>query len=235
MGTRLTSQEYMIRLYQVSKRFINNVVALRQLTANIEQGEWVFLSGPSGAGKTTLMNIIFGMMRPTEGQVEVGGVDLTRASQTQLRLLRRNVGFVFQNARLLEHATVFENVALPLQIRGFSDDMMQKLVLGTLEQLGLDGFADAPAKILSGGEKQKVALARAIVTKPPLILADEPTGNLDAQSGQLIMDLFRKIHHQGTTIVLATHDENWLKKYAKRVISLNRGQLERDSQHGLRI
>ena len=225
----------MIRLYQVSKRFINNVVALRQISASIERGEWIFLSGPSGAGKTTLMNIIFGMILPTEGQVEVGGLDLTRASETQLRLYRRNIGFVFQNARLLEHATVFENVALPLQVRGFSDDMMDKLVFGTLEQLGLESFAEVPTKILSGGEKQKVALARAMVTKPSLILADEPTGNLDAQSGQLIMDLFRKIHQQGATIILATHDENWLKRYAKRVISLNRGQLEKDSQHGLRV
>lgn len=225
----------MIKLSQVTKQFKRGVTALGPLTTTIERGEWVFVTGPSGAGKTTLMHIIFGVISPSFGHVEVGGLELTSASDAQLRLFRRTVGFVFQNARLLEEATVFENVSLPLQIRGFSDPMIEKLVYTTLEQLELASLAQERARELSGGEKQKVALARAVVTKPELLLADEPTGNLDQQSGALIMELFRRAHVQGTTLLMATHDENWLMRYPKRTLVLSKGVLNKDSHHGLRI
>ncbi len=198
------------------------------MSFTIDRGEWVFITGPSGAGKSTLLNLIFGILEPTAGDITVAGVHIAHAADRELRRYRRHLGFVFQNARLLDHLSVFENIAFPLHIRGFSDAIVEKLVYNALEPLNMTNLAEAPASTLSGGEKQKVAFARAYVTKPPIVLADEPTGNLDAESGQVIMELFRKIHMQGTTVMLATHDESWIRRYPQRRIILNRGYLTKD-------
>jgi cell division transport system ATP-binding protein len=216
----------MIQLDQVTKRFKQETLALENLTLTVEKGEWVFLTGPSGAGKTTLMNLIFGTLRPSSGHIEVFGLDLNTASSSECQTHRRNIGFVFQNARLLPHLSVFENVAMPLHIRGFSDHMIEKMVFKSLDQLGMTDRVASHANVLSGGEKQKVALARAIVAQPGLVLADEPTGNLDSESGLHIMELFNHIHRQGTTILLATHDENWVNQYSGRVLRLKSGKME---------
>ena len=151
---------------------------------------------------------------------------------TRGKLRNRYIGFVYQFHHLLPEFTARENVAMPLHIRGFSDPMIEKLVYNTLEQLNLVDFAEACVNTLSGGEKQKVAFARAYVTKPSLVLADEPTGNLDSRSGTLMMELFRRIHMQGTTLLIATHNESWLRRYPKRVLVLDKGRLIKDQPYG---
>lgn len=225
----------MINLENVSKKFYDRVTAISSISFNVERGEWVFVTGPSGAGKTTLLNLVFGTLEPSAGNIVVAGIDLSRARDAALRQYRRQVGFVFQNSRLLDHLTVFENVAIPVQVRGFSDTLVEKLVVHTLEQVGMAELADARAGTLSGGEKQKIAFARAFVTKPPIVLADEPTGNLDAKSGALIMDMFRKIHMQGTTILLATHEEMWVRRFPGRRLALDRGVVVEDRVYGARV
>jgi cell division transport system ATP-binding protein len=222
----------MIHVHHITKKFHQRTLALDQVSFSVDRGEWVFITGPSGAGKTTLLNMIFGTGKPTAGTVQLAGVDLSQASDAALRQLRQQVGFVFQNAKLVEDMTVYENVAMPLYIRGFSDSVIEKLVMNTLDQLDLSDWAGAPVETLSGGEKQKVAFARAYVTKPAIVLADEPTGNLDTKSGSVVMELFRRIHLQGTTLLLATHDDLWLRKYTKRCLHFQKGRLLRDEIFG---
>jgi len=214
----------MIQLFRMSKSF-GPSIALQDLTMRIEKGEFVFVSGPSGAGKTTLLRLIFGTEEPTSGHILINGINLSRISRSKMGLLRRSVGFVFQDFKLLPAKTVFENVALALQVIGYSRAFVRKRTHQCLRLVGLAEKEKAFPLQLSGGEQQRVAIARAIVKNPLILLADEPTGNLDPDLTAYIMELFKMINAKGTTVVFATHDRGLLQKNSRRTILLNRGRI----------
>lgn len=215
----------MIELSHVYKVYQNTRHALRDLTFTIEKGEFVFLTGPSGAGKTTLFRMISAFDRVTSGEIQVAGFDLNRLSGAELNQFRRRVGMVFQDYRLLNDRSLFENVALPLQIRNERPQILRKKVEEVLKQVGLWDKADEYPFYLSGGEQQRTAIARAIVHQPPVLIADEPTGNLDPQLAEEIMDLFERVCAQGTTVLIATHDHAMVKRRNKKALHLVAGQL----------
>jgi len=214
----------MIQLYRLFRNF-GPKVALNNLNFRVRKGEFVFVTGPSGAGKTTLLRLIFGAEKPTSGQILINGINLSRISRPKLDLLRRNVGFVFQDFKLLPKRTVFENVALALEVTGEPPSFIQKKTHQTLRLVGLADKEKAFPLQISGGEQQRVAIARAIVRDPLLLLADEPTGNLDPELTKDIMVLFRSIHMRGTTVIVATHSRELLEDTAQRTIFLNRGRI----------
>jgi cell division transport system ATP-binding protein len=201
-------------------------VALQDLNLNIDKGEFVFITGPSGAGKTTLLRLIFGAERPTSGQILVNGVNLSRVTGNRLALLRREIGFVFQDFKLIAAKTVHQNVALALEVAGEGGAFTRKRANQALRAVGLAGKGRAFPLQLSGGEQQRVAIARALVKNPLILLADEPTGNLDPDLTEEIMVLFRNIHLRGTTVVIATHSRGILQGGEKRVISLDHGRVK---------
>jgi len=211
-------------MFHVRKTFGGNV-ALRDINLHIKKGEFAFVTGPSGAGKTTLLRLIFGAERPTSGHILIDGINLSRISRKRLDLLRRRIGFVFQDFKLLPHKTVFDNVALSLEVMGERQTFIRKRTHQTLRSLGLAKKETAYPLQLSGGEQQRVAIARAIVKNPVLLLADEPTGNLDPDLTKEIMLLFRTIHMKGTTVVIATHSRELLDRTAQRKIVLYRGEI----------
>jgi cell division transport system ATP-binding protein len=200
-------------------------VALNDLNFRIRKGEFVFVTGPSGAGKTTLLRLFFGAEKPTSGHILINGINLNRIGRSKLDLLRRNIGFVFQDFKLLPKKTVFENVALALEISGERPTFIRKKTHQTLKLVGLDEKEKAYPLQISGGEQQRVAIARAIVRDPLILLADEPTGNLDPELTKDIMILFRSIHMRGTTVVVATHSRELLEDTAQRTIFLRRGRI----------
>jgi len=214
----------MIRIYRLFRNF-GPKVALNNLNFRVRKGEFVFVTGPSGAGKTTLLRLIFGAEKPTSGQILINGINLNRISRPKLDLLRRNVGFVFQDFKLLPKRTVFENVALALEVTGEPPSFIQKKTHQTLRLVGLADKEKAFPLQISGGEQQRVAIARAIVRDPLILLADEPTGNLDPELTKDIMVLFRSIHMRGTTVIVATHSRELLEDTAQRTIFLNRGRI----------
>jgi cell division transport system ATP-binding protein len=214
----------MIQIYRLFRNF-GPKVALNNLNFRVRKGEFVFVTGPSGAGKTTLLRLIFGAEKPTSGQILINGINLSRISRPKLDLLRRNVGFVFQDFKLLPKRTVFENVALALEVTGEPPSFIQKKTHQTLRLVGLADKEKAFPLQISGGEQQRVAIARAIVRDPLLLLADEPTGNLDPELTKDIMVLFRSIHMRGTTVIVATHSRELLEDTAQRTIFLNRGKI----------
>lgn len=214
----------MVQLFHVSKSF-GPVAALRDVSFRIREGEFTFLTGPSGAGKTTLLRLIFGSERPTSGHILIKGINLERISRLKLALLRREIGFVFQDFKLLPAKTVFDNVALALEVTGERYKIIRKKTHQTLRLVGLSDKEQAFPLQLSGGEQQRVAIARAIVKDPLLLLADEPTGNLDSDITKEIMVLFRKIHLKGTSVLIATHSREILEYTAQRTIFLNQGRL----------
>ncbi|MDY6973262.1 MAG: cell division ATP-binding protein FtsE [Thermodesulfobacteriota bacterium] len=214
----------MIQLYRLSKKF-GSKIALDDMNLRIRKGEFVFVTGPSGAGKTTLLRLIFGAEKPASGHILINGINLNRISRSKLDLLRRKIGFVFQDFKLLPKKSVFENVALALEVTGESPTLIRKKTHQTLRLVGLAEKEKVHPLQLSGGEQQRVAIARAIVKEPLLILADEPTGNLDPDLTKDIMVLFRSIHIKGTTIVVATHSRELLEDTAQRVIFLNQGRI----------
>lgn len=217
----------MIRFDGVSKRY-GGQDALARVDLEVAQGEMVFLTGHSGAGKSTLMKLIMLMERPSQGQVFVGGRNLNRLSRSQIPYYRRKVGVVFQNHQLLFDRNVFENVALPLQIAGYQPAEVGRRVRAALDKVGLLGKERQNPVTLSGGEQQRVGIARAVVNKPPLLLADEPTGNLDPELSADIMTLFRQFNDVGVTIMIASHDIDLLKRMGKRVLGLSQGQVVHD-------
>lgn len=218
----------MIRFDNVSKGYANGFEALRQVTFEIEPGEMVFLTGHSGAGKSTLMKLIMLMERPSKGQIFVGNRDLSRLPAGQIPYYRRNVGVVFQNHQLLFDRSVFDNVALPLQIAGSPPDEIGRRIRAALDKVGLLDKERQTPIALSGGEQQRVGIARAVVNKPALLLADEPTGNLDPELSAEIMTLFRQFNEVGVTVMIASHDLNLLKQMNKRVLGLAEGQVVHD-------
>jgi len=199
-------------------------VALKDIDLRIRTGEFVFVTGPSGAGKTTLLRLIFGAEPPTEGQILINGINLSRISGTKLHLLRRKIGFVFQDFKLLSRRTVFQNVALALEVTGEKGSVVRKKTHQMLRAVALAPKEEAYPIELSGGEQQRVAIARAMINDPLILLADEPTGNLDPEITREIMVLFRSINLRGTTVVIATHSRELLRNTDQRIILLHRGK-----------
>jgi cell division transport system ATP-binding protein len=218
----------MIQLFHLSKKFGPNI-ALNNIDLKIGKGDFVFITGPSGAGKTTLLRLIFGAEKPATGYVLINAVNLNRISRPKLDLLRRKIGFVFQDFKLLPNKTVFENVAIALEVTGLRPKIVKKKTHQTLRLVGLGEKERAYPPSLSGGEQQRVAIARAIVKDPLILLADEPTGNLDPDLTREIMALFKGIHQRGTTVVIATHSRELLDDAECRIIALNRGQISGDA------
>jgi cell division transport system ATP-binding protein len=216
----------MIKFFHVCKNFGSDKPALMDVSLTIERGEFVFITGPSGAGKTTLLKIILCAEAPTSGNVLVNGRNLNRIKDKELSLLRRRTGMVFQDFKLLSRRTVFENVALALEIMGAPVSTIRKRVHQALKYLDLGGKEGYYPPQLSGGEQQRVAIARAIINSPLILLADEPTGNLDQNLTIEIMALLKQIHIRGTTVIVATHNQALLKGTRRRVITLNKGRVE---------
>ncbi|MFC1868199.1 cell division ATP-binding protein FtsE [Thermodesulfobacteriota bacterium] len=214
----------MIQIYRVSKSFGTNI-ALADLGLRLRKGEFVFITGPSGAGKTTLLRLIFGVEIPTSGQILINGINLTRISGPKLDMLRRKIGFVFQDFKLLNNKTVYNNVALALEVTGERPAVIRKKTHQALRAVGLAEKEKAFPLQLSGGEQQRVAIARAIINDPMILIADEPTGNLDPEITKEIMVLFRSINLRGTTLVIATHSKELLKDTDQKVIVLNKGKI----------
>lgn len=214
----------MIQLFGISKHFGGNS-ALDDISLKIRKGEYVFLTGPSGAGKTTLLRIIFGAEKPTNGQILINGINLNRIGRMKLDLLRRGIGFVFQDFKLLSRQTVFQNVAIALEVTGERPAIVRKKTHQALRAVGLSKKEQAYPLQLSGGEQQRVAIARAVARTPLILLADEPTGNLDPDITKDIMVLFRSINLRGTTLLIATHSKELLEDTDQRIVLLNEGRL----------
>ena len=223
----------MIRIKQASKIYPTGVKALVGLNLEVHAGEFVFLVGPSGSGKSTLLKLLYRSEIPTAGQVLIGGVDLGRLPSRQLPSLRQRIGVVFQDYKLLPQRTVFENVAFALKILGTSRVELQKRVRSSLDLVGLRDYQDAMPHQLSGGQQQRVCLARAIVNTPPLLLADEPTGNLDPETSWEIMRLLTKINMHGTTVVVATHNKLVVDNMRRRVVTMENGRMVLDQAKGV--
>ncbi len=218
----------MIKFQQVSKTYPGGHKALEKVSFHLEPGELAFLTGHSGAGKSTLLKLISVMERPSAGQVLINGIDLNRITQRQIPFVRRDIGIIFQNHRLLERYTVFDNVALPLVIEGMHRGQLAKRVNGALDKVGLLDKARCYPATLSGGEQQRVGIARAIVNSPPLLLADEPTGNLDPELSMEILSLFEEFNRHGTSVLIATHDLGLIARMKYRSLTLKSGRLIND-------
>jgi cell division transport system ATP-binding protein len=214
----------MIQIYNVSKSFGTNI-ALTDIALKIHKGDFVFITGPSGAGKTTLLRLIFGAERPTSGQILINGINLTRIRRHNLDLLRRKIGFVFQDFKLLNKRTVFQNVALALEVTGERPNIIRKKTNQALKAVGLREKEKFFPLQLSGGEQQRVAIARAIINDPLILIADEPTGNLDPAITRDIMVLFRSFNLRGTTLVIATHSRELLEDTDLKIVELNNGRI----------
>jgi len=214
----------MIHFHDVSKHY-DNQTALRKITFSIEKGEMVFITGLSGSGKSTLLKLIYLAEKPDEGNISVAGMEINKLKESSIPLLRRHIGVVFQEFRLLDNRDVFENVALALRIRGVNDKELKTRVFDSLKIVNLRHRSDSYPHALSGGEQQRVAIARAIVADPTIILADEPTGNVDPDTSAGIIRTFKDINAKGATILIATHDRALFKNTGRRVLKLDSGNL----------
>jgi cell division transport system ATP-binding protein len=222
----------MIVFEAVTKIYDPHVVALREASFVIEKGEFVFLVGPSGSGKSTIMRLLLKELEPTNGRIIVGGRELARLTNSKVPMLRRNIGCVFQDFKLLPNRTASENVAYALKVQGESKRDIRAKVPEVLALVGLSGKTNSLPDELSGGEQQRVSIARAFVNHPPLLICDEPTGNLDPDTSVGIMQLLYRINRTGTTVVMATHDREMVDKMRKRVIALDNGTVIRDERRG---
>lgn len=222
----------MIHFKHVTKLYPPNVVALESVNLLIQPGEFVSVVGQSGTGKTTLAKLIFAEERPTKGKIEIGGWDITNITSSEIPLLRRQMGVVFQDFKLLPKKTVYENVAFALQVSGTAPVRIREVVPRVLTIVNLGDKTNRFPHQLSGGEQQRVAIARALVHQPKVLLADEPTGNLDTINTRDIMDLLKKINEFGTTVVLVTHDREVVNRLRKRVITLQEGKIVSDVEEG---
>lgn len=222
----------MIQFCNVTKVYDNGTTALNNINLKIEKGDFLFLVGPSGAGKSTLLSLLFREELPTKGQIFIGGKNIVRVKRRELPYIRRNMGIVFQDFRLLPDRTVFENVAFTLEVLQYKRRDIMRLVPPVLEQVGIAHRAKNFPKQLSGGEQQRTAIARAIINNPPILVADEPTGNLDPKTSIEIMKLLEDINYRGTTMLVATHDRDIVDSMHKRVVALENGKLARDEREG---
>ncbi len=226
----------MIQLHTVSLAYQQDASALHNINLHIGKGEFVFLTGPSGAGKTTLLRLLYGALVPNSGQVLIDGQNITRLTPSQLPLLRRSIGVVFQDFKLLHNRTVFENVAITLEVLGWGRADIGKKTMHILKQMGIEAKYNLTTQRLSGGEQQRVALARALVNDPKILLADEPTGNLDDANKNQILNIFKEANIRGTTVVVATHDRRLIDQSHKRLITLSKGeiveQVEKETARG---
>jgi len=214
----------MIEVYHVSKSFQGRQ-ALQDINLKIDKGEFVYLTGASGAGKTTLLRLIFRAETPDEGHVLVNNQNLTELKESAVPYLRRSMGIIFQDFRLLPRKTVFENVAITLKVVGLSEGLLRGKVFAALRLVGLEGFQKALPSTLSAGEQQRVCLARAIVNDPLILLADEPTSNLDAALSAEILDLLKAVNLRGTTVIVATHNANLIGRQRRRMVVLHQGRV----------
>ncbi|MBI3777988.1 MAG: cell division ATP-binding protein FtsE [Gammaproteobacteria bacterium] len=219
----------MIQFTHVFKRYPGGFDALRNVNLQIQAGEMVFITGHSGAGKSTLLKLITAIERPTRGEAVVNGKNLLRLPRRRIPYFRREIGVVFQDHKLLFDRTVYDNVALPLIVTGADPHDIPRRVRAALEMVGLLSKEKMYPITLSGGEQQRVGIARAVVNKPPLLLADEPTGNLDSKLSDEILDLFLDFHHHGVTVLIATHDGHLINRARQRVIELKQAELVSDS------
>ena len=215
----------MIHFHNVTKIYRGGVEALRDVSTQIASGEMVFLTGHSGAGKSTVLRLTSLMERCSRGHIVIGGHNLARIAARKVPFFRRHIGVVFQDHRLLRDRTVFDNVALPLVVAGYTHLEIARRVRAALDKVGLLGKERQFPILLSGGEQQRVGIARAVVHKPPVLLADEPTGNLDPELSREIMSLFGQFNQVGVTVLVATHDVELLRHFGYRVLALNRGEL----------
>jgi cell division transport system ATP-binding protein len=218
----------MIQMFHIYKYYGRTQPALEDINLKIDKGDFIFLVGASGAGKTSLLKLIFCEERSDEGQILIGGKNISRLKEREIPFIRRKMGFIFQDYKLIQRKTVFENVALPMEILGTPRIEIRKRVREVLKQVRIEHRHEQRPPFLSGGEKQRVAIARALVNRPRLLLADEPTGNLDDELSNDIVDLLKSIHTTGTTIIVATHDRRLLSKAAKRVLVLDKGKVAFD-------
>lgn len=223
----------MIRLKNVSMSYDGDKPALVDVTLSVAKGEFVFIVGPSGSGKSTLIRLLLREVLPTKGEIYVAGLDVRRLRKWKVPLLRRNIGCVFQDFKLLPNKTAFENVAFALEVIGRPHRVINQVVPEVLTLVGLEDKLNSYPDELSGGEQQRVSIARAFANKPPILLADEPTGNLDPNTSMGIMTLLNRINRSGTTVVVATHDREMVDTMRKRVVALEDGRIVRDQQKGV--
>lgn len=221
----------MIQLRAVTKRYKNNY-ALKNINLDIMSGEFVFLTGSSGAGKSTLMKLLYREEVPTSGTVMIGATNVAALTDDEVPKLRRCMGIVFQDYKLLQNQTVFDNVSYVIRTLGMSSREIEARTMGALKVVGLAGKIHAKPSELSGGEQQRVSIARAIVNGPPLLIADEPTGNLDPKNSLEIIQILEQINQKGITILISTHDQEIVNYFRKRVITMDQGQIVRDRQAG---
>ncbi len=218
----------MIQVYNVCKAYGKDSAALQDLNLKISKGEFVYISGPSGAGKSTLLKMLYAAEKPSRGQILINGQNVTRMGVRKIPHLRRNIGVIFQDFKLLNSRTVFENVAFPLEIIGKKRFEVSKKVYQTLKLVGLEHKLQRYPLELSGGEQQRVAVARALVVDPLVLLADEPTGNLDPEVTLEIIELFKIANARGSTVLLATHNREMIQRFPRRLISLDSGRIVED-------
>ena len=221
-----------IKFIDVEKTYKNGVNAVYNMNLGIKKGEFVFVIGASGSGKSTLIKMLYREEKPTNGQIYVGGINVAKIKNSKVYKLRRKIGIVFQDYKLLPKLTVYENVAFALEIYGLPSDEIKRKTLKALDLVGLKSRIKSYPTQLSGGEQQRVAIARAIVNSPKLLICDEPTGNLDPDTSLEIMKVIEKINELGTTIVMATHDREMVDKMKKRVVLLDKGKLAKDYEKG---
>ena len=221
-----------IKFKNVEKTYKNGVNAVYDMNLDIKKGEFVFVIGASGSGKSTLIKMLYREERPTKGEIFVGGVNVAKVKNSKVYKLRRKIGIVFQDYKLLPKLTVYENVAFALEIYGLPTNEVKRKVLKALDLVGLKQRTKSYPNQLSGGEQQRVAIARAIVNSPKLLICDEPTGNLDPDTSLEVMKVIEKINDLGTTVVMATHDREMVNKMKKRVVLLDKGKLVKDYEKG---
>ncbi|WP_409043414.1 cell division ATP-binding protein FtsE [Latilactobacillus sakei] len=222
----------MIRMTNVSKEYPNDVTAIKDLSVTIDAGEFAYIVGPSGAGKSTFIKMLYHQLKATSGEIEVAGFDLVNMKDREVPYLRRKVGVVFQDFKLLPRLTVFENVAYAMEVIEAEPEVIQKRVLEVLELVGLKAKNDRFPNELSGGEQQRVAVARAIVNYPEVLIADEPTGNLDPETSEGIMDILEAINNKETIVLMATHNRQMVNERTHRVLAIEDGRLVRDEKEG---
>ena len=222
----------MIKMKNVRKSYENGAVALQGIDLEVEEGEFVFLVGPSGSGKSTVVKLLTGEITCTSGQIEVNGFDLTKIRRSKLPKLRRTIGIIFQDFRLIEEKTVYENVAFALRVIGAKNKKIRERVDYVLGLVGIEGKRGRLPKELSGGEQQRVAIARALANNPKLIIADEPTGNIDPELSREVMALLVEINKKGTTVLVVTHEEELVNEFNKRVVAIKDGMVVRDEMGG---